>query len=178
VSGLALLVGLAVARELATPDHEDTQYLMYEIQQRLEIPRWREVGLWLAHNTPPDASVACVPIGAVGYYSGRVIRDMVGLTDRHIAAQPSDPRLLLVGHRKHDGPYVLSLKPTLLLLGNVRVRKQPLALTDPDFGRPKAPAIRLREADMFGPELAKNYEPRIAVLQSGEFLHYYARIGP
>jgi hypothetical protein len=176
-SALTLLIASLVAVDLASPDREDPQYGMYELQRRLEIPRWREAGLWLARNTAADASVACVPIGAVGYYSRRVIRDMVGLTDRHIAAQPSDPRLPLVGHRKHDGPYVLSLKPTILLLGNVRVRKEPLALSDPDFGRPNAPAIRMREEDMFGAELARNYEPRIAPLPSGEYLHYYARIG-
>jgi arabinofuranosyltransferase len=172
---LIVLALCALALRWAAPDREDPQYQLYDYQQRVELPRWREVGLWLAEHTPPDASVACVPIGAIGYYSQRVVRDMVGLTDRHIAALPSDPNLQLVGHRKHDGPYILSLKPSILLLGNVRVRKEPLAVDDPNFARPPAPAIRMREADMFGAELARDYEPRVARLPDGAYLHYYAR---
>jgi hypothetical protein len=162
----------------ASPDREHPQFQVYDIQQRIEVPRWTEVGRWIAAHTPDDASVACVPIGAIGYYSRRVIRDMVGLTDRHIARLRSDPQISFVGHRKHDGPYILSLKPTILLTGNVRVLKQPLALTGPDFGRPRSPAIRMRERDLFGPQLSQNYEPRIAMLPSGRYLHYFVRRDP
>jgi glycosyl transferase family 87 len=39
----------------------------------------KPIGLWLAHNTPPDALISTEPIGYIGYYSGRRILDEVGL---------------------------------------------------------------------------------------------------
>jgi hypothetical protein len=36
--------------------------------------------LWLAHNTPPDATVASEPIGAAKLFSNRRTVDLVGLT--------------------------------------------------------------------------------------------------
>jgi len=39
----------------------------------------RAMGKWLALNTPPGATVLLEPLGYVGYYSHRVMRDEVGL---------------------------------------------------------------------------------------------------
>lgn len=40
---------------------------------------YRQFGLWIAENTPADASIALAEIGTVGWYSGRRIIDILGL---------------------------------------------------------------------------------------------------
>ena len=40
---------------------------------------YQSVGLWLRQNTLPDATVACVEIGTIGWYSKRTIIDILGL---------------------------------------------------------------------------------------------------
>lgn len=69
---------------------------------------WGEIGAWLATETPPGASVAAMGAGAIAYQSDRVVIDMLGLTDRHIAhmtvAGMGDGT---PGHEKRDPAYVL-----------------------------------------------------------------------
>jgi hypothetical protein len=66
--------------------------------------------------------IGCGSTGAIGYYSGMRIVDILGLTEAHIARngvivarQP--------GHMKTDGRYVLEQEPDLLLLGNVQIHR-------------------------------------------------------
>ncbi|MFM8322195.1 MAG: hypothetical protein ACKOC5_14880 [Chloroflexota bacterium] len=40
---------------------------------------YREIGGWLANNTPPDATVGVLEVGMVGYYSRRTMIDFAGL---------------------------------------------------------------------------------------------------
>jgi hypothetical protein len=47
--------------------------------QLVEDRTRRDIGVWLARNTPPEATVCTEPIGYIGYYSGRRILDEVGL---------------------------------------------------------------------------------------------------
>jgi hypothetical protein len=47
--------------------------------QKVEDRTRREIGLWLARNTPTWATVCTEPIGYIGYYSERRILDEVGL---------------------------------------------------------------------------------------------------
>ena len=82
------------------------------------------VGQWLFENTPPDATIALNPVGAVGYYSKRPVIDMLGLTNRHIA-QMEPVEGTSAGHDKGDGAYVLSREPDWILLGNVDVGSSP-----------------------------------------------------
>ena len=96
------------------------------------------MGQWFAASAPAGASIAVVPIGAVAYYSKLEVRDMLGLTDRHIARRdPSGLGQGWAGHEKHDGQYILGRRPTYLLLGNVDVTEQP---RDPRK-RPFIPAV-------------------------------------
>ena len=70
--------------------------------------------------------MAVVPIGAVSSYSGLTAIDMMGLTDGHIAHRKmSNMGEDWAGHEKHDGQYILSRKPTYLLLGNIDVSDRP-----------------------------------------------------
>lgn len=42
-------------------------------------PDYRDIGIWLANNTPAESSVAMVEIGTVGWYSQRAVIDILGL---------------------------------------------------------------------------------------------------
>ena len=160
---------------LATPPGLAWQYGMYRTQKHIEVPNWKAAGEWLAENAPRDASVACVPIGAVGYYSRLHVYDMMGLTDTHIAHKKVEIGKGMAGHEKHDGPYILSREPTYLLLGNVQVLKMELDPSDPTFVRPSNPEIRVREDDVFIPELFERYAKRVVRLPNGGYFHFLER---
>ncbi len=69
---------------------------------------WRELGLWMNENTPPDASIAALGAGAIAYYSDRTTIDLLGLNDRHIArVEVSALGSGTAGHEKSDPHYVL-----------------------------------------------------------------------
>lgn len=171
------LAGLIVCLivPLATPPKLAWQYSMYRTQKHTEVPNWRAAGEWLAENASPDASVACVPIGAVGYYSRLHVYDMMGLTDPHIARKEIRLGKGRAGHEKHDGPYILSCRPTYLLLGNVQVLKMELDPSDPMFVKPSNPEIRAREDDIFIPELFEWYAKRVVRLPNGGYFHFLER---
>ncbi len=175
-SALALLfIGVHASRSVHGP-----HYGLYEYQRQVEIPRWTAVGKWLRENASPTDSVAAMPIGAISYYSRLTVYDMLGLTDRHIARRPLSPEdALWTGHNKHDGQYILSLKPTYLLLGNVDVTEQP---RDPS-GRPfipyANPLILKRERDMYDTDrIFREYRPQSVPLAPGQYLNFYERIAP
>lgn len=169
------VVVVLIAVPLWVPDRESSSFLAYAFQREVEIPRWRAVGEWLAENSPPNASVAVVPIGAIGYYSNRTVIDMVGLVDRHIAQLPIPIGGGWAGHEKHDGSYVLSRRPDYLLLGNVRVTDEPIPFDHPQFLRPPNRSIQTREADIFRAELEQLYQRRRVVLPNGQYLHFMQR---
>ncbi|MDW8405706.1 hypothetical protein [Chloroflexus sp.] len=56
-----------------------------QIDQRLAV--YRAAGEWLAANTPPEASVATLEIGIIGYYARRPMIDFAGLLQPDIAAR-------------------------------------------------------------------------------------------
>ena len=53
------------------------------------VPSYRDLGRWLAQETPADASIGTLEVGLLGYYSGRQMVDFAGLlqppTARHVA---------------------------------------------------------------------------------------------
>jgi arabinofuranosyltransferase len=76
---------------------------------------WSYVGKELKRVTPPDAFIATLPIGAIGYYSDRKILDIVGLTNLHIGRKAIETGKHIVGHEKHDTQYILDQRPDLIL---------------------------------------------------------------
>lgn len=85
------------------------------------------MGQKLAEIATPDQSVAVVPIGSIGYFSGIRVLDMVGIVDPVIAHQPMDPAYTASwrpGHDKGDGAHILSLEPDFLQLID-RLTSQP-----------------------------------------------------
>ncbi len=73
----------------------------------------REAGEALA--ALPRGTVATVTIGAIGYYSGRPILDLVGLADQTIARSPHLAGVA-PGHDHADVAYVLSRKPEMAVM--------------------------------------------------------------
>lgn len=74
--------------------------------------------------------VACVPIGAIGYFSKISVIDMVGLVDPVIANEifEGDKSFEWTpGHTKGDGKYVLSRKPKFIQLTDY-LTKKPLSV--------------------------------------------------
>lgn len=173
--GSAIVAVLIVAFSMATNTESSDHYIRYWDQELREIPDWTAAGQWLREVASDGESVACVPIGAVGYYSDLTVYDMMGLTDTHIAHKDIPLGTGWAGHEKHDGPYILSRKPTYLLLGNVQVLETPLPTNSPFFVQPPNDGIRARESDIFTAELAENYAPRVARLENGKYLHLLQR---
>jgi arabinofuranosyltransferase len=176
-AGLALgLIVAGVVSYLSFYPNRDAQFLNYVYQRNVEVPAWSAVGRALGATFPPGTTVAVVPIGAVGYYSGLPIVDMVGLTDRRIArAKVENMGAGWAGHEKHDGPYVLSRRPEILLLGNVYVDTRPTVPAG-EFPPYAAPAILARERDVVThPSFARDYELRSLAVAPGLWLHYFAR---
>jgi len=164
-----------VAWASSRPAPDSVHYLRYRGQRDFEVPAWRAAGEWLGANARAGATVACVPIGAIAYYSGLPVIDMLGLTDAHIARVAVPTGSGWAGHEKHDGKYVLSRRPTYLLLGNVRVLDQALPLDHPEFVRVAHAAVEAREGDVYGSELVRHYVPRVVNLGGGRFLHFLQR---
>lgn len=180
---LAALAGiaLAVSSQPRIPPHFENA----RFQRDVEVPRWTRVGQRLRAEAPPGASLAAVPIGAVAYHSGLPAIDMVGLTDRHIARRDMpDMGAGWAGHEKHDGPYVLSRRPTFLLLGNIDVTPAPRDPAAVPFIPYTNRAIFAREADVVAdPDFARLYRPRSIQLAEDQWLNLYElkpehRVGP
>jgi arabinofuranosyltransferase len=155
----------------------DTQYLMMVEQRDYEIPAWRAAGLSLGRALAPDALVAAVPIGALGWYSELPILDMVGLTDRTIARAPVVTGSGWAGHEKHDGAYVLARKPDAILLGNILVANAP-RVEFSQFPTFTNPYVAAREGDVPAqPEFARDYVQAALPLAPGATLHFFLRRG-
>jgi hypothetical protein len=95
------------------------------------VQRWTLVGEYLAREHP-GATIATVPIGAIGYFSALPTIDMVGLTDRHIAKSGNQlpPELLRrawLGHERHDLAYLLERGPDLVVTGKWRSKPWTIA---------------------------------------------------
>jgi hypothetical protein len=86
----------------------------------ISIPEFVFMGKALKGRSSHGESIALVPIGAIGYYSEMTVYDMVGLVDPHIAHEPFSQEYIVnswkPGHDKGDGLYILSRKPTYILL--------------------------------------------------------------
>jgi arabinofuranosyltransferase len=87
-------------------------------QDRREVAAWVQIGTWFRGHAAPGESIAVVPAGAIPYFSGLVAIDMLGLNDRTIAHRSiPDMGRAPAGHEKYDADYVLSRRPTYILMG-------------------------------------------------------------
>jgi hypothetical protein len=87
----------------------------------------RMVGRWLRDQEPPGTWIAVNPAGALPYESDLPTIDMLGLTDREIARTPlaSLGSGRLAGHEKGNGASILRRRPSIILIGGVKLDGDP-----------------------------------------------------
>ncbi len=138
-------------------------------RERLAVRAFGWVGEILGDSLPEGTSLGCGSTGAIGYYSGLPIVDILGLTEPEIARNGkivSDQP----GHMKTLGSHVLDRKPDLLLLGNIQVHR---GRRQEDLGR-----IKIQERDIIlDPRFNTGYEFTNLPMGGGFFLSCYRRSG-
>jgi tetratricopeptide (TPR) repeat protein len=77
------------------------------------VEKMTQTGEWLKGHASPGKAVAASTIGAVAYYSGVPLIDMLGLTDATIAHSPEYVEGIQSGwkERKYNNTYLLSREP-------------------------------------------------------------------
>jgi hypothetical protein len=137
--------------------------------ERLAVRAYGWVGEILGERLPGGTSLGCGSTGAVGYFSGLPIIDILGLTEPEIARNGkivSDQP----GHMKALGSHVLDRRPDLLLLGNIQIHR---GKRPEDLGR-----IKVQERDIIlDPRFSAEYEFASLPLGGGFFLSCYVRSG-
>lgn len=101
--------------EIFGNDNRSAQYTFYLMGKKLN-----EIG-------SPNESIACVPIGAISYFSKMNVYDMVGIVDKKISHTEFDPNYTKTwrpGHDKGEGNYILSLKPDYIQIADFLTREQ------------------------------------------------------
>ncbi len=88
------------------------------------VLRWTRVGKYFAERAP-QATIATVPVGAISYFSGLKVIDLVGLGSREIAhaGRTVPPELLVkkwLGHERHGTEWVLAQRPDFIITTKVR----------------------------------------------------------
>ena len=112
------------------------------------VHRYTTLGQTLAQRTPPNASLAISPAGAVPFFSQRAAIDMLGLNDLHIARAPlpHGPVPVSTGHARGDAQYVLANQPTIVIFSG---------------GNRATPSLYTSEAGIvFEPQFPANYSPQ------------------
>ena len=138
-------------------------------RERLAVRAFGWVGEILGESLPPGTSLGCGSTGAIGFYSGLQIVDILGLTEPEIARNgkivADQP-----GHMKTLGSHVLDRKPDLLLLGNIQVHR---GRRQEDLGR-----IKIQEKDIIlDPRFNAEYVFTNLPMGGGFFLSCYRRSG-
>ena len=59
-------------------------------QRRPRFPVYRDIGLWLKENTPPEAQIGTIEVGIIGYFADRPMLDFAGLIYPQVAQQLSN----------------------------------------------------------------------------------------
>ena len=140
------------------------------------LPSW-DTGFILSAKTlaaiaPEGAAVAAVPIGAIGYYSGLNVIDMVGLVDPVIAHEPLDldyARTWRPGHDKGDGAYILGRQPDYIQLVDL-LTSQPMPIPDAQALQYKS-VVEIWDS----PDFHTDYEFRAYQTEGGWYVNYYER---
>jgi len=138
-------------------------------------------GKKLGEILPPDAWLAATAAGRVPYFADRRCVDMMGLSDRHIAAQPAKvgDTLELAGHLKGDGAYVIDRQPDAIAFLRLIVRPTPLTNQPnwPQATRRQAFSISEREIAAM-PRFRKEYRLySLPLPEVDAWLNLFARPG-
>jgi hypothetical protein len=93
-SRLGAAATLALAAALLGPLASTTARRAWAVVETgidpVRLEDYRRAGRWLARHTPPDARVAALEVGTIGFYSDRHVHDLLGLVSPvslpHVAA--------------------------------------------------------------------------------------------
>ncbi|MFT6715279.1 MAG: hypothetical protein ACJAVJ_002571 [Planctomycetota bacterium] len=114
--------------------------------------QWAQVGRALKLHAKPTDSLVLVPIGAIGYYSGMVIFDSMGLTNKQVleASEPGTKRSSPGHDRLVPMQFFDRYEPTYRQAKLLPLWTKPadIAALNAD---PKVQLIELREEDGFAP---------------------------
>jgi len=80
----ALSLGLVLLADVVQVSDAAGEYRLY--QQARHEQSLKAAGLWLNAHTPPDSMVLLEPLGYVGFYADRRMRDEVGLVSPEVVA--------------------------------------------------------------------------------------------
>jgi len=131
------------------------------------------IGKALRDHFPRDRTMACMPVGAIGYYSEMPILDLLGINDRRIARLPVDFARFgswSGGHMKGSAAEVLARKPDYLWL-DVHTSEKPGTAPAADIRR-KYPFV----GDLLdSQEFLAAYRMESCRLPDGRWLNYYRR---
>ncbi len=92
-----------------------------------------------------DGPVACVGIGAVGYYSDARILDMVGLVSPEVANRKGTIGFLIPGHQCSNPDWILSQRPALIVLGDSAILPSQIEM----LGHPSFQSQYVQRGDVF-----------------------------
>lgn len=77
--------------------------------------KWADRGRWIADHTPANTVLATTSIGGIGYYSGRTVVDMLGLTDATVSQQGDIYPGAAHGHARFHTDYIFQREPDLVI---------------------------------------------------------------
>jgi arabinofuranosyltransferase len=150
--------------------------IVYDTDIKEHILEWQHgfilMGKELNKIAKPQDYIAAIPIGAIGYYSGVGVIDMVGIVDPVIAKEYLSIKSIkkwIPGHTKGDGDYILSRRPKYIQLVDVltkKLRKKPF---DNSFNFKS-----IREI-WNSPEFHKDYEFRSIKVLDGWYYNLFVR---
>jgi len=107
--GLLLIPAVRAAVDHAIPEQHGMA----------RVGRWTQVGKYLG-KVHPGATVAVTPVGAIGYFSGARILDLVGLVDKTVAKEggriPDLSSKGKIGHERVHTEYILSQQPDIIVI--------------------------------------------------------------
>lgn len=152
---------------LPAPNKNNLEYYPYWDSSFISM------GKTLRAHIPENASIAVVPIGAIGYYSNMEVIDMVGIVDRVIAHEPLDPNYAKTwrpGHDKGDGHYILSREPDYIQLIDPLTSVPSPGLDE--FAKQYKSKVEIWES----PEFHTNYEFFPIKTEEGWYYNLYRRI--
>jgi hypothetical protein len=140
----------------------------YVMQDIYEVSSWKNIGLWFKEHAEPGDSIAVIPAGAIPYFSELVTIDMLGINDLTIGHKATrEMGRMQAGHEKHDVEYVLSRKPTYVILGIYGL--EPELLPPEQIIRPFYPAeIELLRSSKFH----QQYKVASAKTEYGYFYYF------
>ena len=94
---------------------------------------------------------------------------MLGLNEPKIARKAPDRQFFYPGHLRHDGPYVLSLEPDLVMLANGPV------VSSPSFLFPWPKVLFYEKDVVFDPRFRSDYQLIHVPLESGKYVQLFAQ---